>query len=137
MTTMANEVTHPFDAFTYAFLDCALWSSTDNSRDDGGDPLDEHYDLTDIDEACVRALQKECIAFQEANAADLEGIDPEMAGHDFWLTRNRHGAGFWDRGHAQPVADRLTAASHVYGSVDLYVGDDGKVYASGYERGGK
>jgi hypothetical protein len=22
----------------------------------------------------------------------------EQAGIDFWLTRNRHGAGYWDRG---------------------------------------
>lgn len=28
----------------------------------------------------------------------LETQNLEQLGHDFWLTRNRHGTGFWDRG---------------------------------------
>src|SRR5215213_9921810 len=51
-----------------------------------------------------------------------------QAGHDFWLTRNRHGAGFWDRGLGD-LSNRLSDASKVYGEVDLYVGDDGQIYA--------
>lgn len=123
------------DDFTHAFLVCALWSSTDWSRDDGGDPLDDNYDVDDIDKTCREALAEECADFCEANAEDLaeSGGSAEQAGHDFWLTRNGHGAGFWDRGYGA-VWDRLTKASKVYGSVDLYVGDDGKVYAGGYEK---
>ena len=48
------------------------------------------------------------------------GGTPEHFAHDFWLTRNRHGAGFWDRGLGA-IGDRLTAMSHTYGSVDLYL----------------
>lgn len=33
------------------------------------------------------------MAYGESPAGKLE-----LFGHDFWLTRNRHGAGFWDRG---------------------------------------
>jgi hypothetical protein len=36
-----------------------------------------------------------------------------VAGHDFWLTRNRHGAGFWD-GHWRDSAE-LTQIAHSYG----------------------
>lgn len=50
-----------------------------------------------------------------------------VAGIDFWLTRNGHGAGFWDRGLGD-VGTRLTCAAHNYGSVDLYAGDDGLIY---------
>ena len=58
-----------------------------------------------------------------------------MAGHDFWLTRCGHGAGFWDGDRPEPAATVLTKASKAYGEVDLYIGDDGKVYAMGYESG--
>jgi hypothetical protein len=50
------------------------------------------------------------------------------AGHDFWLTRNGHGAGFWDRGLGD-LGERLSKAAKVYGEVYLYPGDDGKVYS--------
>ena len=43
------------------------------------------------------------------------------------LTRNRHGAGFWDRGHGDK-GKRLTDAAHAYGSSDAYLGDDGLLY---------
>jgi hypothetical protein len=48
-------------------------------------------------------------------------------GHDLWLTRNGHGAGFWDRGLGD-VGDKLTAIAKRMGSKSLYVGDDGKIY---------
>jgi hypothetical protein len=41
----------------------------------------------------------------------------QHAGHDFWLTRNGHGAGFWDRGMGM-LGDELTAACKPYGSAD-------------------
>lgn len=33
--------------------------------------------------------------------------DDERAGHDFWLTRAGHGAGFWDRRYTGPDLDTL------------------------------
>ena len=41
----------------------------------------------------------------------------EQAGHDFWLTRNGHGAGFWDRPelYGNPETRALTAAAEEYG----------------------
>ena len=53
----------------------------------------------------------------------------ERAGHDFWLTRNHHGAGFWDGDWPEDVDEKLTEASHSWGEMDLYVGDDGRVYS--------
>lgn len=48
-------------------------------------------------------------------------------GIDFWLTRNGHGAGFWDRG-LNELGDKLAAACKTFSSVDVYVGDDGLIY---------
>jgi hypothetical protein len=45
--------------------------------------------------------------------------NPELAGHDFALTRNRHGAGFWDGGWSEPSATVLTDAAHAYGEYVL------------------
>ena len=36
---------------------------------------------------------------QEQNEDLLNGVgDASQASHDFWLTRNGHSTGFWDRG---------------------------------------
>lgn len=54
-------------------------------------------------------------------------ITPEQVGHDFYLTRNCHGAGFWDRGNGK-MGDELTELAHPYGGFELYLGDDGLLY---------
>lgn len=115
------------DEFTAAYLECALWSSNDNSDDNGGNPLDDNYGTDDIALEALQSAIDDCRDFQFAESADLEGLDAGQCGADFWLTRNGHGAGFWDRGLGA-VGDRLSKACKPYGSVDLYVGDDGKVY---------
>ena len=45
-------------------------------------------------------------------------------GHDFALTRNHHGAGYWDRGLGA-LGDRLTANAHPFGESSVYVTEDG------------
>lgn len=112
------------DAFT-AYVECALWSSTTGD----GTPMDDDFGPDDISTESLDEMRADLVDFIDANATDLEGMEPAQIGHDFWLTRNRHGAGFWDRGLGER-GDRLTKAAHVYGACDLYVGDDGKVYAS-------
>ena len=75
---------------------------------------------------------RDCAAFQRDHAADLEatGATDEMLGHDLWLTRNGHGAGFWGRDYPEDAAGRLTRAAEAFGRIDLYVGDDGLIYGS-------
>lgn len=58
----------------------------------------------------------------------LYGIPPEQIGHDFWLTRNHHGAGFWDRGLSNGRGKILTDIAHSFGELILYVGDDGQIH---------
>ena len=47
-------------------------------------------------------------------------------GVNFHLTRNRHGAGFWD-GDWGELGDRLTEAAHAYGSCEVFQSDDGSL----------
>ena len=118
-----------FEGFLAAYIECALWSSTDNADDSGGAPLDDNYGPEDLSEEALEECSRDCRNFLEAESADLEeaGVSAEQAGHDFWLTRNGHGAGFWDRGLGE-VGERLSKACKPYGSVVLIVGDDGRIH---------
>ncbi len=115
----------PLDKFTQAYVECALWSSID----DDGTPLDANYDALNIAPETWRQMLADCAAFQESCAADLEDYPAANAGHDFWLTRNHHGAGFWENDFGTPEAcKRLTECAHAYGEFNLYIGDDGMIY---------
>ncbi len=63
------------DDFTTAYIECALWSSTDESRDDGGDPMDQNYGPENLTIATLKEMISDCQAFQSANEADLQGLD--------------------------------------------------------------
>lgn len=64
---------------------------------------------------------------QAARAARPEYDSIGNVGDDFWLTRNGHGSGFWDRGLGA-VGDELTAAAKAHGSADVYLGEDGQLH---------
>ena len=116
------------DRFTRAYITCALWSSTDESREDGGDPMDQNYGPENLAPETLAAMQADCDVFRERAGAMLdEHADPDMGAHDFWLTRNHHGAGFWD-GDWPTNGDALTKLAHEFGEVNLCVGDDGSIY---------
>jgi hypothetical protein len=117
--------TQKLDEFTRQYLETALWSETD----DNGTPLDRNYGISDFAPEALAAAIKVAKEFQASNEDDLNETsgDDGQHGHDFWLTRNGHGAGFWDRGYG-PVGERLTKAAKAYGSEDIYVGDDGLLY---------
>lgn len=140
---MSNITEFQIAQFIEGYLTAALWSSNDTLPGTEEDENPEVVQLDDFEfaDGVADALMVDCKDFIEANAFDLlayaeqkthaQGYDAfECAGHDFWLTRNNHGAGFWDRGLGE-LGDRLTAASESFGSIDLYLGDDEFVYASG------
>lgn len=109
------------------YIQCALWSSTD----DQGEPLDDLD--AELDETARQQMNADLSAFfdeVDAIRAKYEGEEfpnPEQIAHDFWLTRNSHGAGFWDRGLGD-LGRELTEMAHAWGSADLYLGDDGRIY---------
>lgn len=130
----------PFQLFYRGFLEAALWATTDNSDESGGEPLDRNYDIENIAYGALLTMGRECHDFMKANEALLSEYYSEMqgygrgthtveeqAGHDFFLTKCGHGVGFWDRGLGKLGQD-LSAAAEIYGSTDIYVGDDGKLY---------
>lgn len=112
-----------FQAFVDGYITCMLWSSHDESDEAGGAPMDLNYTEDDIPSEDRQAIEADCRAFTQANAALLEqavdrvGYDSAQAGHDFWLTREGHGAGYWDRPmlKAEGLGEALTQASKMFG----------------------
>lgn len=119
------------DAFTRAYIECALWSSTTGEDDT---PMDREHSAEDIAPEALDQIVADCEKFQSDNAKwitrdfSYKVNFTEQAGHDFWLTRNGHGSGFWDGDWTDEAGTALTDAAKGFETVDLYVGDDGKVY---------
>ena len=122
------------DPFLASYIETALWSSNDNSNEQGGEPLDKNYSLLDIAPETLKLMQQDCDTFRTENAQLLQqaieqdGASWGQIAHDFWLTRNRHGAGFWD-GDYPATGDKLTQVAHAFGESDLLVDEeDGRLY---------
>lgn len=122
------------DEFTQGYLEAAFWLACDwDDMDESDNPNQSPaWTVADLAPEAIERAKAHCADFQSTNAADLEatGASAGRNGHDFWLTRNRHGAGFWDRGYPDAIGDRLTEDAHAYGETDLYKGDDGRLYLS-------
>lgn len=59
------------------------------------------------------------------------GFDAGLLGHNFWMNRNGHGSGFWDSEdiYGDDFAQKLSDLSKSYHESDVYIGDDGRLYA--------
>lgn len=124
------------ESFTRHYMATALWSTNDESDESGGNPMDYNYSIDDIAPNTRARMEADCKAFYAAHSElfidvnmtvspdDIDGF----AGHDFWLTRCGHGAGFWDGDWKEPAATILDKAAKAYGNVDLYVGDDKQIH---------
>ena len=53
-----------------------------------------------------------------------EGDYWDYAAHDFILTRNGHGSGFWDGDWSEPMATKLTELCDKFGEIDIYLSDE-------------
>lgn len=122
------------ETFFDAYVTAALWSSMDESTPQGGEPMDSNYTKQDIESYTLEKMQDDCMRFILDNRDELGramdykiGYDFPRAGHDFWLTRNGHGTGFWDRDLGE-IGGNLTEGAQAMGEYNLYVGDDGKIY---------
>ena len=112
------------------YMECAEWSST-HTPDPDHDinnviPMDS-VENDGWSEDAIASSSVDITGFLSLCEKDLEGMEPSQIGHDFWLTRNGHGAGFWDRGLGERGM-RLTRASKVFGEARLELGDDKKLH---------
>ena len=109
-----------FDDFASAYVETATWA------DVVGEPLDRNYRVSDFSPRARARMEDDCRIFFDANREACE-YDPCRAGRDLWLTRQHHGAGFWDGDWPTGIGEELTVAAHKMGECSIYIGDDGKL----------
>lgn len=100
----------------HSYLHTALWS---------GD-LDE-FDVENISEDSRDKAIADCKLFIKLSRKLLNGLDSTDIGHDFWLTRNRHGAGFWDGDYPEGIGEQLTKISHQFPEINTF-NENGVIY---------
>lgn len=111
------------------YLETAAWAETDNSDDSGGDPLDANYSIDDFTQAARNQARVELNQFEEEMDRVLDALgdaqfdlDTSSWPHDFWLSRNGHGSGFFDKPERYgDAADALQVVAQRQGSRDVSV----------------
>ena len=125
---MSPDFTDNMSKFLNAYITCALWSSTDDSDD----ALDSNFCKEDIDADSIMLMTVDCYNFYHKNLDIIlelpESYSYAQVGHDFWLTRNGHGVGFWDRGLGR-LGSILSRRARAEGEVYLFV-ENNKVHYS-------
>lgn len=113
------------DEMLSSYIECALWASIDENDN----PLDSLYSIDDLHQSALAQMREDVARFEATQRTLLlRAGRPAQNGHDLWLTRNHHGAGFWDRGYSETIGNRLTEAAEALGEAYLYVGGDGMIY---------
>jgi len=126
------------DDFTRQAFETLVWSSHDVDEDG----VEYNYDDATFEDLAAESQAKLadiCGRFQSENADLLEeacywtGNDLGQAAHDFILTMNGHGAGFWDGDWGTSDIDvdfgkELTEAAEKFPELGLERGDDGQLY---------
>lgn len=117
-----------------------------------GDAFDSHFGFEDLSVEAVQEAVAVCDEFakcldkikcEDSDEFDREGnplsdltvwealndkaIGDDYIGHDIWLTRNGHGAGFWDRGYPDHLQRIACAACKALGERNVWVDDNGVV----------
>jgi hypothetical protein len=128
----------PITAFEVdQYLETVLWAESDNSDPNtGGDPLQDNFTVDDFTDAAREQARAELTAFWSEASRVLEMLERDGRGapdasswpHDFWLNRNGHGTGFWDKkekyGDAAEALDVLAKRAGER-NVEVVVVDEG------------
>jgi hypothetical protein len=139
------------------YIECALWTEEERLNDEYGGDHDDMFNDEDNDEIerlsklALNFNNKNLDSFTRDDIEDnsvikvyediksfitmsgdavkiaIDEHGAEQVGHDLWLTRNGHGAGFFDRGYDDDVEEQLMVSAKKLGGVDLYINDNMKL----------
>ncbi len=112
-------MTRCLDTVVDHYLIAALWTEGDGELDG--------FSICQIDPASRAQVKKDIedfLAKVTAQGIDTSSWNDEQLGHDFWLTRNGHGAGFWDRGH-EPAGRQLSDICRAFPARNAVIADAG------------
>lgn len=126
------------DTMSRAFADALLW--TTSHTDENGMTLSDDLSGFEFFTQSAESIRKACHDFLK-NLPEHIGAAARVAysgrewpafvciGHDFLLTRNGHGAGFWYQDFLPDgLGNALTEYAENWGKCYAYLGDDGLVY---------
>lgn len=110
------------------YFEAMFWADINGSED-----FSDCCEISDINKECLVRQIEQLDKFFELADEILEKTDytHEQACHDFYFTRCGHGVGFWENDHCEEKEGQLlTEIAEKFGNVDIYLGDDKKVYIS-------
>jgi hypothetical protein len=133
------------------YIDAALWTEEERLKDEMGydDEDDDDEEMSEIDMIIKSYNKKDFSDFEKEdinidsllktydeikkftrllNQSTLNEVEPFELGMDFWLTRNHHGSGFWDKSYSEEAEEDLMSAVKNFKEKNLIIGDDMMLY---------
>lgn len=106
------------------YLDAVYWLNDDEQEMGMSDAYLSQDAKDGIYKDCERFFELSYeLIFSEDYTDNLDQV-----GCDLYLTRNGHGAGFWDRDYPNNLGDKLTEIVNVHFSEECYyLSDDGMI----------
>ena len=117
---MKNLENRNLESIVNAYLACAAWTDLDED----GEPINDKVGPGDASSDTRKQAVEDCTQFLslcDEDGVDLKDWSDEQLGHDFWLTRNGHGTGFWDRGWE--AGDKASDWARTFSDCHAYVED--------------
>lgn len=111
---------HEFEHILNGYIEAACWA-------DGP----EGSETLPMSDEAMKKAREDVSKFLSLLTVDVKSIrlPLEQIGHDIWLTRNRHGAGFWDRNTlSKEYQIALTDTARKLGECSIYIGDNNELY---------
>ena len=121
INSMAADNNFDINKILNSYLETAIWAEESDENDLQGKTIQE-IDKNSKANSAIEIYQFLQKAQQEASD-ELNTYDEEAIGHNLWLSRNGHGAGFFDDNN-----DKLQNLARNMKPVDIYLGNDNKVY---------
>jgi len=109
------------DEIIKQYFATALWTEEVSNEDL------EDKTIYDFSDKAREYVKKEIEWFINTAGSSLNGLADDQIGHDIWLSRNGHGAGFFDRGLEIENEELLMELSHQLGEQYIYVNSKGKI----------
>lgn len=123
-----------YTEFERQYIETMLWASRGltSSEETDVECLDAIAGIDDLSKEAIEKVKTDCKTFLEKyeEIETAHEFDLTNVAHDFWLTRNGHGAGFWDGDYPEPEGSKLTELAKSFGEQTPILGDDGLVYLS-------
>lgn len=111
------------DQITKGYLECAIWADLPEEEEESNWTINDFS--TESQVTAWNDVGDFCAQLQDKKLFDslLEVSDLEQIGHDFWLTRNGHGTGFWDRNYGE-LGKKVSEVARKFGECHIFVNND-------------